>query len=131
MQKARTRKRPCRICRKWFTPDPRQAGRQKTCSDPQCRRESHRRQCARWNRENRDYFKANYLSAKLARTKEPQAESLEKTGSVELPHSRIDLYLPKEVVAETIGTPHFIILEYIMEQIIRRAKVPSHPLRAP
>jgi len=25
-------KRPCSICRKWFTPDVRQKGRQKTCS---------------------------------------------------------------------------------------------------
>jgi len=130
MQRARTRKRPCQICRKWFTPDPRQVGRQKTCGDPQCRRESHRRQCTRWNRKNRDYFKANYLSLKLARTKDPPEEPLEKAPA-DIPPSRINLYLPKEVVAETIGTQHFIILEYIIEQIIRRAKMPSHFVRAP
>jgi hypothetical protein len=129
MPKARTRKRPCRICRKWFMPDPRQIGRQKTCSDPQCRRESHRRQCARWNQKNRDYFKANYLSEKLSRTKDPPAAP-HKNVSVPIPRSRITLYLPKDVVAEVIGAQHLIILEYIIAQVMRHVKMPP-PVRAP
>jgi integrase len=48
MSQIRSRKRPCKICRKWFLPDVRQAGRQKTCSAG-CRRELHRRSCAEWN----------------------------------------------------------------------------------
>lgn len=129
MQKSRTRKRPCRICRKWFMPDSRQIGRQKTCSDPECRRESHRRQCARWNQNNRDYFKANYLSDKLSRTKDPPAAP-HKNAPVPIPSSRITLYLPKDVVAEVIGAQHLMILEYIIAQVIRHAKMPS-PVRAP
>lgn len=128
MQTTRTRKRPCRICRKWFMPDPRQIGRQKTCNDPECRKESHRRQCSRWNRKNRDYFKANYLSEKLSRIKDPPPEPLEKAPAI-IPPSRIKLSLPRDIIAQIIGAPHLIILEYIIAQMMGRAKMQS--VRAP
>ena len=35
------RKRPCRVCRRWFQPDARLGDRQKTCGDPECKREWH------------------------------------------------------------------------------------------
>ena len=102
MQRTRTRKRPCKICRKWFMPDPRQIGRQKTCGDPLCQKENHRRQCEQWNQKNRDYFKANYLSEKLAPTKDPPTSKLKK-ASVVKPSSRINLDLPKDLVTDIIG----------------------------
>ena len=129
MQKTRTRKRPCKICRKWFMPDPRQIGRQKTCSNPACRKEHHRRQCARWNRKNRDYFKANYLSEKLAPPKDPPSSPLKKAAVV-TPSSRINLDLPKDLVADIIGVRQLIILEYIIEQVTRHGKGRSS-VRAP
>jgi hypothetical protein len=100
-------------------PDPRQIGRQKTCCDSACQREHHRRQCAKWNRQNRDYFKANYLSEKLARTKDPPAPP-RKDPPVVTPSSRINLDLPKDLVAEIIGAQHLIILEYVIAQVMRR-----------
>jgi len=121
MPKARTGKRPCGICRKWFLPEPRQIGRQQTCGNPACQRELHRRRCREWNRKNRDYFKANYLSAKLERTRDPP-ESSEKTLASVTPPSRVELYLPRGVMVEHIGAKHLVILEYIIEQIMRRAE---------
>jgi len=44
--------RPCRICRRWFRPDPRSRGLQQVCSDAVCQRERHRRSCAEWHRSN-------------------------------------------------------------------------------
>ena len=129
MQRTRTRKRPCRICRKWFMPDPRQIGRQKTCGEPACKKENHRRQCAKWNQKNRDYFKANYLSEKLAPTKDPPASPLKKAPVV-TPSSRIILDLPKDLMADIIGVRHLIILEYIIEQVMRHVKGRSF-VRAP
>lgn len=129
MQRLRTYKRPCRICRKWFMPDPRQIGRQKTCGDPACRRESHRRQCRQWNRKNTEYFKANYLSAKLARTKDPPTCAAEKPGLVP-PPSRIQLNLPRDDIVAVIGPRHLVIVEYIFEQMVRLAVVKSS-LRPP
>ena len=58
---SRCKKRPCRICRRWFVPNARVKDRQMTCGDPGCKREWHRRKCQEWNRANRDYFRANYL----------------------------------------------------------------------
>ena len=60
-----TKKRPCGICRRWFTPHPRLKDRQQTCGDPVCKKEWHRKKCAEWNKRNGDYFKANYLQKKL------------------------------------------------------------------
>ena len=39
------KKRPCRICRRWFLPDRRAGDRQKVCSGKECQRERHRRNC--------------------------------------------------------------------------------------
>lgn len=45
---AAVKKRPCRVCRKWFKPDPRAGDRQRTCSAASCQRERHRQACAAW-----------------------------------------------------------------------------------
>jgi hypothetical protein len=118
MQRAKTRKRPCTICRRWFTPDQRQLGRQKTCGRSECQNELHRRQCRNWNHKNREYFKAIYLSEKLSRTKDPPDPSQERPPPV-IPASRINLGLPKDVIIPIIGTEQMIILDYIIEQIIQ------------
>jgi len=119
MPRAKTRKRPCAICRRWFTPNPRQIGRQKTCGKPTCQREQHRRQCQQWNRKNKRYFKAIYLSEKIERTKDPPNLSQESPMSV-IAASRTDLALPKDVIVKTTGADLLIVLDYITEQIIHR-----------
>ena len=119
MPQAKTRKRPCAICRRWFTPDPRQVGRQKTCGKSDCRRELHRRQCEKWNHKNKSYYKAIYLSKKIERTK--PGEDCTQTSTSPVPAtSRSNLALPKEVIVETTGTELLIVLDYIIEQIIVR-----------
>ena len=128
MQRARTAKRPCGICRKWFMPDPRQIGRQKTCKNSDCRKEHHRRQCRQWNRKNREYFKANYLSEKLFHTKDPPAAK--KRPAIVIPPSRIKIALPKDVIVNIIGAGPLVILEYVIEQIMHRAAAKS-ALRPP
>ena len=117
MLRAKTRKRPCAICRRWFNPDPRQIGRQKTCGKPECQRELHRRQCIKWNLKNKRYFKAIYLDEKIQRTKDPRAHPQENTAPV-IVKSRLDLALPKDVIVKTTGPDLLIVLDYIIEQII-------------
>lgn len=65
------RKRPCRVCRKWFLPNPRAGNRQRTCSQPACQRERHRRACSDWHRRNLDYDRENRLRARLAQPGPP------------------------------------------------------------
>ncbi|CAB1068690.1 hypothetical protein D1AOALGA4SA_427 [Olavius algarvensis Delta 1 endosymbiont] len=119
MPRAKTRKRPCAICRRWFTADPRQIGRQKSCGKPDCQSELHRRQCVKWNRKNKNYYKAIYLSNKIERSKDPPDCNQTKAPPL-IPASRSDLALPKEVIVETTGTELLIVLDYIIEQIIHR-----------
>ena len=104
-----TKKRPCSICRRWFLPHPRLKDRQRTCGDPECKNEQHRRKCAEWNQRNGDYFKTNYLQKKLeSKNKETQLKSRLKTG------------LPKNLVQEVIGTKHLVIMEYLAQLMLLR-----------
>lgn len=121
MKKCLRRKRPCCICHKWFSQDVRQQGRQKTCSQT-CRKEHHRRQCRQWNKKNKAYHKANYLSTKL-----DQGSHAENTGQTKKgdprqspPSSRLKLNLPQDVIGQKVGIIHCIILEYLAEQISQR-----------
>jgi hypothetical protein len=119
MIRTRTRKRPCKICRRWFMPHPRQGERQKTCGRPECQGELHRRRCQAWNRKNTEYFKTNYLAEKLSRNKEPpDPPPIKKTPVV--PKSRIRMGLPRNILIERVGVDPVIILEYLIEQLIRR-----------
>ena len=109
------RKRPCRVCRRWFMPDPRLKDRQMTCGDPRCRREWHRRKCAVWNRENRDYFKTNYLQKKV-----DTALTSGKPRKTSPPQSRLKSGLPLPYVQEVIGIQHLIIIEYFGQLLFQR-----------
>ena len=52
------KKKRCKHCKKLFIPDPRNAGRQNYCSEPECRYASKKDSQRRWlsKPENRDYF---------------------------------------------------------------------------
>jgi len=117
MPNASPRKRPCRICRRWFLPNPRLKDRQKTCADKGCQKEWHRRQCADWNKRNTEYFKADYLAKKLRTI--PATHDRHK-GKTDLPRSRIKLDLPQDVIQEVIGQKPLVIIDYFIEQLIRR-----------
>jgi len=122
MPRVPTRKRPCRICRRWFLPNPRLKGRQMTCGDSRCKTEWHRKKCAEWNRKNPDYFRANYLQKKIEAagqgawtSKTPPAKSSPGWTL----KSRMKAGLPLEYVQEVIGTQHLIIIEYLAQLLNR------------
>ena len=48
------RKRPCRICKKWFRPAPRAGDRQHVCSRDVCQQKRHRRNCKTWRENNHE-----------------------------------------------------------------------------
>ena len=109
------KKRPCRICRRWFTPNPRLKDRQKTCGDALCKREWHRKKCAEWNKKNTDYFRTNYLQKKL------NAASPSETSLKILPiKSRFMSGLPLLFVQEVIDIQHLIIIEYLAQLLFKR-----------
>ena len=108
-------KRPCRICRRWFIPHPRVKDRQMTCGDPRCKREWHRKKCADWNRKNAEYFRANYLQKKLDGLSRPKG-----VAGVCAVRSRSPSGLPHEKVQEVIGIEPLVIIEYLVQLLLRR-----------
>lgn len=109
------RKRPCRICRRWFSPDPRLGERQKTCADPHCKKEWHRKKCAQWNRKNPEYFRSNYLHKKLE-----GVSGAEGVAGVRPVKSRFPSGLPQRKVQEVMGIKQFVIIEYLVQLLLRR-----------
>jgi hypothetical protein len=68
------RKRPCRVCGKWFLPHERAGSRQKVCSAAECQRERHRRACEAWRGRNRDYDRERRLRDGVRVEVEPAPE---------------------------------------------------------
>jgi hypothetical protein len=115
-------KRPCSICRKWFQPNVRQKGRQKTCS-PGCRNEHHRRQCEKWNNKNKSYFKNNYLADKIemAESKQPEPCRTDTTPRKQLPPQRqTKPVLPCDIIVREYGIKNLIIIQYIASQVMNQ-----------
>lgn len=81
------RKRPCSICRHWFTPNPRVRGRQRVCSDPECQHEAHLRAQRKWR------------EAHPAKTKQERAILAVLGAHV---GESLDTALQREVVAKAI-----------------------------
>lgn len=103
------KKRPCKICRRWFRPNPRVGDSQMTCGNAYCKREWHRKKCAQWNKDNREYFKGIYLEKKLKDVHNP-------TGLTRVQHTPYpNLKLPRQEIEEVIGQEQLIIIEYIMQ----------------
>jgi len=114
---SRYKKRPCRICRRWFLPNARVKDRQMTCGDAACKREWHRKKCQEWNRANRDYFRANYLQKKLEAAQSDKASKAHRRAP---PRSLSKSGLPFRFVQEVIGVQHLIIIEYLAQLLSRR-----------
>jgi hypothetical protein len=71
-----SKKKPCKICGRWFLTSPRAGNRQRTCSDPRCQRERHRRNCAQWHRNNPDYDREERLRSRLVQQEKPRQRAV-------------------------------------------------------
>jgi hypothetical protein len=131
MEKKRKRKKgPCRVCRKWFTPEPRLGDRQQTCGAMECQRKWHARKCAEWNRKNRAYFRELYLRGRLesfGSGPPEQSSSPRSSGRINDPPRRSSpLDLPQEVIQEVIEVKQLIIIEYIVRLLMRGVQEVIH-----
>ena len=97
--------RPCVVCRRWFTPDPRVGDRQKTCGRAECQREHHRRN----ERESR----RTHAVAEHEATLRARLQGFGEAGHALRggPLAPLDLC----VVAEVLGTDGVIVLEELGE----------------
>lgn len=67
------RKRPCRICRRWFQADPRVGARQQVCSSAECQGARRKQTQASWRSRNPDYFAGRRLKERAALVSPPPA----------------------------------------------------------
>jgi hypothetical protein len=122
-EKRKHKKRPCRVCGKWYLPNPRLGDRQQTCGAVECQRKWHTRKCAEWNRQNPAYFKEIYLRGRLESFGSgPPARSPSSCPSCRInvpPRRSSPLDLPQEVIKEVIEVKQLIIIEYIV-RLLRR-----------
>lgn len=110
----KSRKRPCRICRKWFSPNPRIGDRQKTCGAKDCQTKWRAKKCSEWNKKNKAYFKEIYLNKKLAAINEANR----KVVSFPVKSSQ----LPRKLIQEVIGAQQLVIIEYVNRLLLRSFK---------
>jgi len=129
-EKRRNKKRPCRVCGKWYPPNPRLGDRQQTCGGMECQRKWHTRKCAEWNRKNRAYFKEIYLQGRLESFgSAPPAQSPFTCSSCRIndpPRRSSPLDLPQEVIKEVIEVKQLIIIEYIARLLMRGVQEVIH-----
>jgi hypothetical protein len=102
------RKRPCRICRRWFRPHPRAGDRQKVCSELGCQRERHRRSCASWHSQERESKQGHRI--KQAIIKEPR-----EGGDGEI--RPLPERLAWDAVRDAVGLEIAVIAEEFAKQI--------------
>ena len=69
----KVRKKPCRICRRWFQPDARVGERQRACGKPECQSARRQKTQADWRKRNLDYAIAWRLDQRAAQTPQPEA----------------------------------------------------------
>ena len=119
MPRTSCRKRPCKVCHRWFLPDLRVGGRQKTCASEDCKKRWHQKQCKKWNRKNKAYFKGIYLQKKLAACKD---ESPAGDCHDHFPAPRTHLNLPRSDIAEVMTPKGVIATDYIIEQVMGRMR---------
>jgi hypothetical protein len=68
-------------------------------------------QCTKWNKRNGEYFRANYLQKKL---------DVLPMGGAHGGARRSGLGIPEEIVQDVIGVKQLVIMEYLMQLILRR-----------
>jgi hypothetical protein len=87
------RKKPCRICRKWFRPDVRVGARQRTCGRPECQIIRRNKTQSAWRARNPDYFVAWRIQAR--------SESEQTPEPLRLPHPLSNL--PWDLAQDEFG----------------------------
>ena len=129
----KARKKPCRICRRWFHPDARVGDRQRACGKPECQAAWRQKTQADWRKRNPDYRIAWRLDQRAAQT--PPPEPLRFRA----PLNQLPWEFAKDQFggqgADFIGVMSTLILRTVKDEIrpylIDGAGLPSRLLPAP
>ena len=111
------RKKPCRICRRWFQPDPRVGGRQRACRKPECQTARRQKTQASWRDRNPGYGIAWRMDQRTAGIPSPEPMRLP------IPLNQ----LPWSVAKDQFGVQGADFISVMGALIIRTAKDQIRP----
>jgi len=109
------KKRPCKICGRWFRASNREGDRQRTCTRRECQRERHRRNCKQWRERNRYLEKEGRVRDRLI-----------KEGGGGAVRLKVDL----EAVRDSVGPEQAVLIEEIVKVLnagARDSDLPERP----
>lgn len=95
------KKRPCRVCRHWYRPDPRLGDRQRTCGCDECKQEWNRRLCANRRHREKDYDRERRLRDRL--------QAVGPEGKGRAPEQALNL----EAVRQSIPLELFVLIDEV------------------
>ncbi len=97
------RRHLCRICRKWFRPDPRVGARQHVCGKPKCQKERHKQACQQWRRRNRHYGRQDRLVVRLVHDKPAAVFSADPLRAIDWKVAQDEIGMKVAVLVEESG----------------------------
>ncbi len=103
------KKRPCRMCLKWFLPSVFCGKRQQVCNSPECQKKRHRRSSAEWRERNPGWDRAGRLRTRIRA--EDSEEVREKVRMNPLAGLQWDM------VRDAVGLEVAVIVEEACEQV--------------
>ena len=107
-----SRKKPCRICRRWFRPDPRIGSRQRACRKPDCQAARRKKKQKGWRERNPDYFIARRIQDRSRQDRPPEPLRLPS------PLSR----LPWDIAQSQFGTEGADFIGVMGKVLLRAAQ---------
>ena len=108
------RKKPCRICRRWFRPDPRIGDRQRACSRAECQAVRRQKTQAGWRDRNPSYGAAYRIDQRHPPDPEPAPEPLVAPAPLDK--------LPWDVAKDEFGGKGADFIGVIGTLLLRAAK---------
>lgn len=114
------RKKPCRICRRFFRPKAQVGDRQKTCGKDVCRKAWRKRKNQEAYRKGRDYHRGHALRNKLMSALPFPGRASSATTKFRNRPSGF-LQFPREEMQATMGHEATVTQEYLATIVLRRA----------
>lgn len=119
---SKARKKPCRICRKWFLPDPRVGQRQRACSKPECQTVRRKKTQASWRDHNPGYGAAYRIDQRNPPPPSRSPEPLRVPAPLD--------QLPWEMAKDEFGGKGADFIGLMGRLLLRAAKdqIPGYPI---
>ena len=111
------RSRPCRVCRRWFRPDPRVGKRQKTCGRFECQKERKRQKDAQWRKNNPNYWREDRFRKRIIKPEAEAPTPSPPTSKIAWSVAQAEIGLEPAVIMEESGR---LLVEWAQAEMCRQ-----------